>query len=309
MRKTLLYLLALVAFLILLLAIFPEKTAILAVNAERSASGLDYKTIVIDDETWHYLEGGPTGAEVLLLLHGFGGDKDNWTRFSRSLTETYRVIAPDLPGFGESVWHPDWDYTLLPQRDRVDSFVRALNLEKFHVVGNSMGGNLAALVAHKNQENVISLALFNNAGVTEPIPSDFQRALLRGEDNWLIVDSLEDFDDLIAYAAFKKPFLPWPVKGVFARRAFDHAGSNRAIFETFRGDRTSALEPILEDIRQPVLILWGDTDRILHISSIDVMRPLLPQAKVIIMKDTGHIPMIERPSETAGHYLRFIERH
>lgn len=309
MRKTLLYLLALVAFLILLLAIFPEKTAILAVNAERSASGLDYKTIVIDDETWHYLEGGPTGAEVLLLLHGFGGDKDNWTRFSRSLTETYRVIAPDLPGFGESVWHPDWDYTLLPQRDRVDSFVRALNLEKFHVVGNSMGGNLAALVAHTNQENVISLALFNNAGVTEPIPSDFQRALLRGEDNWLIVDSLEDFDDLIAYAAFKKPFLPWPVKGVFARRAFDHAGSNRAIFETFRGDRTSALEPILEDIKQPVLILWGDTDRILHISSIDVMRPLLPQAKVIIMKDTGHIPMIERPSETAGHYLRFIERH
>lgn len=309
MRKTLLYLLALVAFLILLLAIFPEKTAILAVNAERSASGLDYKTIVIDDETWHYLEGGPTGAEVLLLLHGFGGDKDNWTRFSRSLTETYRVIAPDLPGFGESVWHPDWDYTILPQRDRIDSFVRALNLEKFHVVGNSMGGNLAALVAHKNQENVISLALFNNAGVTEPIPSDFQRALLRGEDNWLIVDSLEDFDDLIAYAAFKKPFLPWPVKGVFARRAFDHAGSNRAIFETFRGDRTSALEPILEDIRQPVLILWGDTDRILHISSIDVMRPLLPQAKVIIMKDTGHIPMIERPSETAGHYLRFIERH
>ena len=309
MRKTLLYLLALVAFLILLLAIFPEKTAILAVNAERSASGLDYKTIVIDDETWHYLEGGPTGAEVLLLLHGFGGDKDNWTRFSRSLTETYRVIAPDLPGFGESVWHPDWDYTILPQRDRIDSFVRALNLEKFHVVGNSMGGNLAALVAHKNQENVISLALFNNAGVTEPIPSDFQRALLRGEDNWLIVDSLEDFDDLIAYAAFKKPFLPWPVKGVFARRAFDHAGSNRAIFETFRGDRTSALEPILEDIKQPVLILWGDTDRILHISSIDVMRPLLPQAKVIIMKDTGHIPMIERPSETAGHYLRFIERH
>ena len=309
MRKILRYLLALVAFLILLLAIFPEKAAILAVNAERSASGLDYKTIVIDGETWHYLEGGPTGAEVLLLLHGFGGDKDNWTRFTRSLTETYRVIAPDLPGFGESVWHPDWDYTLLPQRDRVDSFVQALNIEKFHVVGNSMGGNLAVLVTHKNPENVISLALFDNAGVTAPIPSDFQRALLQGEENWLIVDSLEDFDELIAYAAFKKPFLPWPVKGVLAQRAMDHAESNRAIFEAYKGDRTSALEPILEDIKQPVLIVWGDSDRILHISSIDVMRPLLPQAKVIIMNDTGHIPMIERPLETAGHYLSFIETH
>jgi len=246
---------------------------------------------------------------VLLLLHGFGGDKDNWTRFTRSLTETYRVIAPDLPGFGESVWHPDWDYSLHPQRDRVDSFVQALNLEKFHVVGNSMGGNLAALVTRENPENVISLALFDNAGVTAPIPSNFQRALLQGEENWLIVDSLEDFDELIAYAAFKKPFLPWPVKGVLAQRAMDHAESNRAIFETCKGDRTSALEPILEDIKQPVLIVWGDSDRILHISSIDVMRPLLPQAKVIIMDDTGHIPMIERPSETAEHFLSFIESH
>jgi abhydrolase domain-containing protein 6 len=306
-KKTLRYLLALVAFLILLLAIFPENAATLAVNAERSASGLDHKTIVIDGETWHYLDGGPTGAEVLLLLHGFGGDKDNWTRFSRSLTASYRVIAPDLPGFGESAWHPDWDYSLFPQRDRVESFVQALNLEKYHVVGNSMGGNLAALVTHKNQENVISLALFNNAGVTAPVPSEFQRALLQGEENWLIVDSLQDFDDLIAYASFKKPFLPWPVKGVFAQRASDHAESNRAIFETYKGDRRSALEPLLEDIEQPVLIIWGDSDRILHISSIDVMRPLLPQAKVIIMKDTGHIPMIERPLETAEHFLSFIE--
>jgi len=306
-KKTLRYLLLLIAFLIFLLAVFPEHAARLAVNAERSASGLEHKTVAIDGETWHYLEGGPTGAEVLLLLHGFGGDKDNWTRFSRSLTASYRVIAPDLPGFGESAWHPDWDYLLHPQRVRVESFAQALKLEKYHVVGNSMGGNLAALVAHKNQDKVISLALFNNAGVTAPVPSDFQRALLQGEENWLIVDSLQDFDDLLAYAAFKKPFIPWPVKGVFAQRAVDHAESNRAIFETYKGDRTSALEPLLEDIKQPVLIIWGDSDRILHFSSIDVMRPLLPQAKVIIMKDTGHIPMIERPLETAEHFQSFVE--
>jgi len=305
--KTLRYLLLLIAFLIFLLAVFPEKAAILAVNAERSASGLEHKTIAVDGETWHYLEGGPTGAEVLLLLHGFGGDKDNWTRFSRSLTASYRVIAPDLPGFGESAWHPDWDYTLFPQRDRVDSFMRALNIEKFHVVGNSMGGNLAALVTHRNQEGVISLALINNAGVTAPVPSDFQRSLMQGEENWLIVDSQQDFDKLFAYAASKEPFVPWPVKGVFAQRAVDHAESNRAIFESFKGDRTSALEPLLGDIKQPVLIIWGESDRILHVSSIEVMRPLLPQAKVIIMKDTGHIPMIERPLETAEHFLSFIE--
>ena len=58
----------------------------------------------------------------------------------------------------------------------------------------------------------------------------------------------------------------------------------------------------------PVLIVWGEYDRFLDISSVDVMRPLLPQAEVIIMNDTGHIPMLERPSETAAHYLGFLER-
>jgi hypothetical protein len=74
-KKSLRILLIIVAILIALLALFPEKAATLAVNAERSASGLEHKTIAIGDETWHYLDGGPTDAHVLLLLHGFGGER------------------------------------------------------------------------------------------------------------------------------------------------------------------------------------------------------------------------------------------
>ena len=99
LKKTLAVLLALVAALFALMALYPEKTTAIAIDLERSASGLDYKTIAYGGETWHYLDGGPSDADVLLMIHGFGGDKDNWTRFARSLTEEYRVIAPDLPGF------------------------------------------------------------------------------------------------------------------------------------------------------------------------------------------------------------------
>jgi pimeloyl-ACP methyl ester carboxylesterase len=63
------------------------------------------------------------------------------------------------------------------------------------------------------------------------------------------------------------------------------------------------------DIESPVLILWGEYDRVLDVSSVEVMRPLVPQAEVVIMKDTGHVPMIERPAETAAHYLRFVEHN
>lgn len=308
MKKLVTYLAALVAALIGLMAIFPEETTRLGIRAERFASGLAYKTVLIGDETWHYLEGGPKDADVVLLLHGFGGDKDNWTRFSRSLTDSYRVISPDLPGFGQSARHRDWDYSLPPQLSRVNGFAKTLALKKFHVVGNSMGGHLAALYTHQYPEQVLSTALFNSSGINAPNEGDLQRAWAKGE-NPLVVDSIEDFDRLIAFVAYKKPFLPWPAKGVFAKKALDHAEFNQLIFESLVGDQLSGLEPILGDIENPVLILWGEYDRVLDVSSISVMRPLLPRASVVIMEDTGHVPMLERPAETAAKYLAFVQKY
>ena len=305
--KMLLVLMGLFAALLALMALYPQKTTAIAFGIERYSSGVDHKTIVVGEETWHYLEGGPKDADVLLMIHGFGGDKDNWTRFAKSLTNTYRVIAPDLPGFGESRWHPNWDYSLFPQRDRVANLVQALGLEQIHLIGNSMGGHLSALYAYEYPDDVMSLTLIDNAGVVSPVESDYQIALAQGE-NPLIVHSLDDFDRLIEYAAHEKPFAPWPVKGVLAQRLLDRAEKNQSIFTAIMGDSTAGLEPILTQIEIPVLIIWGEYDRILDVSSVDKMRPLLPHAEVVIMEDTGHIPMLERPSETAGHYLQFLGR-
>ena len=308
MKKIWMYSTILLVGLVGLMALFPEQSARFGINAERSLSGLGYRTVVVGDETWHYLEGGPKEAEVVLLLHGFGGDKDNWTRFSKSLTDGYRVIAPDLPGFGESTRHPDWDYSLPSQRSRVSGFVKTLGLEQFHVVGHSMGGHLAALYTYKYPEQVLSMALFNNAGVNAPGENDMRRALVKG-NNPLVVESLADFDGLLAFASYKQPFIPWPVKGVLAQRALDAAEFNASIFKSLRADRSSNLEPVLPDIDAPALILWGEYDRITDVSSIDVMRPLLPHTEVVIMKDTGHLPMLERPAETATHYLGFVKNY
>ena len=307
LKTTLLSLLGLVAAVFALMALYPERATAIAIDLERNASGLDHKTIVIGGETWHYLEGGPQDAAVILMLHGFGAEKDNWTRFAGSLTRTYRVIAPDLPGFGESRWHPGWDYSLYPQRDRVANFVQALGVGQVHLIGNSMGGHLAALFAHEYPKDVASLALVNNAGVVSPVESDAQRALAHGE-NPLIVRSLDDFDRLLAYVSLNMLFFPWAAKGVVAHRSLNRRLDNQLIYSAVKGDPTVGLEPLLPQIETPVLIIWGEYDRILHVSSVDKMRPLLPQAEVIIMEDTGHVPMLERPSETAAHYLRFMER-
>jgi pimeloyl-ACP methyl ester carboxylesterase len=307
LKKVLLFLLLAVASLVGLMAAFPEDATRIAFSIERYRSGLDARTTVFDGATWHYLEGGPADAPVLLLLHGFGGDKDNWTRFSASLTDRYRVIAPDLPGFGESARDPDRDYSLRAQRNWLATFAGALNLKRFHIGGNSMGGHIAALYAHQHPEQVMSIALFNNAGIASPNPSEMWLAVERGE-NPLLVSSPQDFDRLLGFASYKRPFIPWPAKAVLAKRSFENVDFNRRIFNRYKDDRSIGLERLLPDIEQPVLIIWGEFDRVLDVSSVDVMRPLLPQATVVIMKNTGHIPMIERPAETAGYYLEFLDR-
>ena len=308
MKKFALILLFALAVVVALMAAFPEDTARIQLSIERHRSGLEVQTVVADGETWHYLEGGPTDAPVLLLLHGFGGDKDNWTRFSRTLVPSYRVIAPDLPGFGDSARHSGWDYSLTAQRERLEGFVDALQLGPLHIGGNSMGGHLAALYALARPDQVRSLLLVANAGIDAPVQSEMRLALERGE-NPLLLSSPEDFDRLLSFIAYKPPFIPWPAKGVLADQAFRNAAFNRYIFDAISDARYGPLEPLLGDVRQPVLIVWGEYDRVLDVSSIDVMKPLLPQAKVVVMPETGHIPMIERPAETAAHYLEFLDRH
>ena len=305
MKKIALSFLLVLGCLVALMAAFPEDTTRLMIGLERQRAGLEPKSVVVGGEAWHYLEGGSPDAPVLLLLHGFGGDKDNWTRFSGTLTEDYRVIAPDLPGFGDSARHPDWDYSLTAQSDRLAGFVAALKLSPLHIGGNSMGGQLAAIYTHAQPEQIESLFLLNNGGIRAPVLSEMYLALGRGE-NPLILSSPEDFDRLLSFASHKTPFIPWPAKNVLGQKTFEYADFNRYIFAALRGDRHVALEPLLGDIKQPVLIVWGEFDRVLDVSSIEVMKPLLPQASVIVMRDTGHLPMLERPTETAAHYREFL---
>ena len=305
MKKVALSLLIVLGIVAALMAAFPEDATRIAFSLERNRSGLELRSVNVDGETWHYLEGGSPEAPALLLLHGFGADKDNWTRFSRTLVRDYRVIAPDLPGFGDSARHADWDYSLSAQRARLAGFVAALELDPLHIAGNSMGGQLAAIYTHAHPEQVQSLVLLNNGGIDAPERSEMWLAVSRGE-NPLVLDSPDDFDRLLSFVAHKRPFIPWPAKAVLAEKTFEHAAFNQYIFKALRDERYVPLEPLLGDISQPVLIIWGEHDRVLDVSSIDVMKPLLPQAEVVVMPDTGHIPMLERPTETATYVREFL---
>ncbi len=286
-------------------ALNPDDTARWMIDGERARNGLTAKTVVVDGEVWPYLEGGASNAPAILMIHGFSADKDNWTRYAGAFVENYRVIAPDLPGFGEQTRHPGWDYRLGTQVERLRAFAQAVGLESFHMVGNSMGGHITALYALAYPQQVLSAALFDNAGIDSPQQSDMRKQLEQGV-NPLLTESVDDFDRVLSYTMEAPPFLPWPVKPLKAREALAARDFNDYIFGQIINDRASGLEDRFADISVPVLILWGRQDRLLDVSSVDVMKAQLPSARVVIMEDTGHLPMVERPAETARYHLGFI---
>ena len=125
--KFLLVLLA--ASLVGLVALYAFRPRVVfdAVKASlRRRAALSRKSVRVGDITWPYLEGGKAAAEPIVLVHGFGGDKDNWTLYAPFLTPHHRVICPDLPGFGENDRSVDRDYRMQAQAQRLREFLDAL---------------------------------------------------------------------------------------------------------------------------------------------------------------------------------------
>jgi abhydrolase domain-containing protein 6 len=276
----------------------------LALKWERGKADLNYKTIKVDSFTFVYLEGGNPKGESILFVHGFGGDKDNWTRISKYFADDFHLVLVDLPGFGENDRIPNEDYSHLEQSKRLKKFVDAIGLKSFHIVGNSMGGAISGQFTLDNPTNVKSISFINAAGVKSPKPSTLTKELEQGR-NPLIVESTEDFDRLMLFTMVKPPYIPNFLKNYFSERAIANAPFNKKILSDYR-KINYPLEKILPKITQPSLVLWGDTDRVIDVSSVEVFQKLLKKPKIVIMKDCGHIPMIERPEETAGYLFNFF---
>lgn len=275
------------------------------VSMDRGMSHLTPRSVVAGGLTLTYLE-RPGPGDTIVLIHGFSGDKDNFVRFVRYLPKEYRVISLDMPGHGDSAKPLNATYSVEFFTESLSRAVDALNLGRFHLAGNSMGGYISILYASRNPGRVIDLCLIDNAGIFKgvPEPSDFAIAMSQGR-NPLTPDTRAGFEELLDYAFYKKPFMPWPVKPVLERKAVESAPFVKKMFKDFHRDLVDPV-PLLPGLHMPVLVIWGDRDRILHVSTTEVLARGLPNREIVIMKDCGHVPMLERPKETARHYTSFL---
>ena len=197
----------------------PERVLRFAVNAERERAGLARKEIDLPGGLRYvYLEGGQ--GEPLMLLHGFGANKDNFTRVARFLTPRFRIIVPDHIGFGESAHPQDADYAPLAQAARLRALAQALGIERrLHLGGSSMGGQIALTYAALHPTEVGSLWLLDAAGVWSAPESEARRLLRETGQNPMLARNEEEFARLVAFVMSDPPYLPRPMLNVSRRSA------------------------------------------------------------------------------------------
>jgi pimeloyl-ACP methyl ester carboxylesterase len=166
-----------------------------------------------------------------------------------------------------------------------------------------MGGAIAAMCAVTYPGHVKSLWLISPAGVNTPIESELKLLLKTGK-NPLIAETPEQFKDTLDFIFYKKPFIPPTIEKMLGKQSVENKGIKDIVFKAIN-DNPVWIDDLLQGSKVPTLILWGDKDRVVHVSGAGILASKMTAANSVIMKDTGHLPMLERPKETAEAFLKF----
>ena len=277
------------------------------IQYERNKSDLDVKSLTLaSGDKMVYAENGNVAGEPLLLIHGFGGNKDNFTRIARHL-EGYHLIIPDLLGFGESSKPMTADYRSEAQATRLHELLQAKGLaSNIHVGGNSMGGAISVAYAAKYPKEVKSVWLVDSGGFwSAGIHDSLKNATL--ENNPLLVNNKEDFYKLYDYVMYQPPYIPKSVKAVFAQERIKNKELDAKILQQIITDNVEERAKVIAKYNIPTLVVWGEKDQVIKPETVNVIKEIIPQAQVIMMKDVGHVPMVEAVKPSADDYKAFRE--
>jgi len=250
-------------------------------------------------------------APTLVLVHGFTGIKENWSPLARAFDGRYRLVIPDLPGWGESQRLPRENYGFLAQSERLAAFIRSVSPDKPVVlVGHSMGGGVVALVAAGYPQLVSRVALLDAAGVRFH-DNRFGEAVLAGRNPFAVHDraSLDQYFAIVFHREEAKPWIPWPAdRAYIARRVRDAAFEQAVLDRIGRGPERFLPGDEATRIRQPALLLWCRQDAVIDPSALGLYAARIPQATRVLLDDCGHMSLMERPADVAAALDALIER-
>jgi len=283
----------------------PERVLDAEFARQRWLAGASQHTLQVDDHRWSYIEAGH--GPLLVLVHGFTGSKENWLPLMRELAKTHRVVAPDLPGWGESERKPDGDYGPGAQAIRLAAFLAALKEKPALLVGHSMGGQIVGLLAARRPELVTRVVLMSSAGVLFH-ENEFGREVVAGR-NPFEVTTRAQLQRYLGIVFTDPPFVPWPAsEAMVRRRRADVAFEQKVLDGIGRGPEAFALQAELPNIQAPVLLLWCRDDRVVDVSAAEIFHRGLHDSQTVLLAGCGHMPMMAQPGNVAEALNAFVKR-
>ncbi|MGB0523906.1 MAG: alpha/beta fold hydrolase [Flammeovirgaceae bacterium] len=306
MRKIIQNIAFVVLVIILLVVAFNFHLDIPVQELKQEYTNAQSQFIDVDGMQVHYRDEG--AGMPIVLLHGTGASLHTWDDWSKELTKKYRVIRLDLPAFGLTGPHPSHDYRLETYASFLHQFIHKLSLDSLYLGGNSLGGNISWFYAAQYPEKVRKLLLLAPSGYPDKAyksPSVFQLAktpvvnqiLQNITPKWFIRNNLQQ-------VYFDGNKVTEEVVTRYHKMAL-RAGNRAAFIARAQTTYVDHAEK-LKNIDIPTLLLWGKEDLWIPATIGDKFQTDLPNAKLVVLNNVGHVPMEEAPTESLAPVLTFL---
>lgn len=287
---------------------------------EQAASQVRHKTVLVDGVEVFYREAGPRNAQAILLLHGFPSSSHMFRDLIPLLSDRYRVVAPDYPGFGHSA-APDraaYAYTFENLSGTVDRFTRAVGLDRFAVYVQDYGAPIGLRLASRQPDRVTALLVQNGNAydvglgpIWAPIRAYWDKNTPENRD--ALRGFLSAKTTLWQYThGVPDPTLVSPDAPAHDQRGLDRPGNQEIQLDLFGDYRTNlplypGFQAYFRERQPPTLVAWGKNDEIFVAAGAEAFRKDVPKAEIHLL-DTGHFALETHGPQIAELIRDFLGR-
>ena len=243
-------------------------------------------------DTYYTVEGR---GEPVVLLHGWGASSQSLAPLCAALADAFRVLAVDLPGFGWSQ-APPAAWGTAEYAGPVELLLQEAGVGRAALVGHSFGGRIAISLAARQPALVSRLVLVASAGIRPQRRAGYYVRVA-------IAKLARRFFSLPGWGAAGKRIIA-TVSGRLGSRDYRAAGPLRPTLVKVVNEDLTAL---LSVIQAPTLILWGDQDREVPKSAMEIMADRIPRSRLVVFGEAGHFPFLDAPEKFCGMVKAFLQ--